>query len=44
MSPQAERVFSWMAWLLKKEGFVCQENPSGKSVKLQLLLKDSLEL
>ena len=25
---QAERVFSWMEWLLKKEGFVCQENLS----------------
>ena len=27
-STQAERVFSWMEWLLKKEGFVCQENLS----------------
>ena len=25
---QAERVFSWMEWLLKKEGFVFQENLS----------------
>ena len=27
-STQAEHVFSWMEWLLKKEGFVCQENLS----------------
>ena len=25
---QAERVFSWMGWLLKKEGFVCHKNLS----------------
>ena len=28
ISTQAERVYSWMGWLLKKEGFVCQENLS----------------
>ena len=27
-STQAERVFSWMGWLLKKEGSVCHENLS----------------
>jgi len=32
---------SWMGWLLKKEGFVCQEN---LSVNMQQFLKDSLEL
>ena len=36
---QAERVFSWMEWLLKKG--LCL---SGKSVNMQLFLKDSLGL
>ena len=27
-STQAECIFSWMMWLLKKEGFVCHENMS----------------
>ena len=45
-STQAERVFSWMGWLLKKEGFVCHKNLStcnyswrtGFSFRLLLLL------
>ncbi len=39
-SAQAERVFSWMGWLLNKERL----SLSGESVLMQMFLKDNLEL
>ena len=39
-STQAERVFSWMGWLLNKRRL----NLSGESVTMQMFLKDNLEL
>ena len=39
-STQAERVFSWMGWLLNKRRL----SLSGESVTMQLFLKDNLEL
>ena len=39
-STQAERVFSWMGWLLNKRRL----SLSGESFTMQLFLKDNLEL
>ena len=39
-STQAERVFSWMGFLLNKRRL----SLSGESVSMQLFLKDNLEL
>ena len=39
-STQAERVFSWMGWLLNKRRL----SLSGESVLMQMFLKDNLEL
>ena len=39
-STQAERVFSWMGWLLIKRRL----SMSGESVTMQLFLKDNLEI
>ena len=39
-STQAERVFSWMGWLLNKRRL----SMSGETVSMQLFLKDNLVL
>ena len=39
-SAQAERVFSWMGWMLNKRRL----SLSGESVLMQMFLKDNLEL
>ena len=39
-SMQAERVFSWMGWVLNKRRL----SMSGESVMMQLFLKDNLEI
>ena len=39
-STQAERVFSWMGWMLNKRRL----NMSDESVIMQLFLKDNMEI